>query len=119
MRVVLDFEILGDSLFGFANSALTVDMSSTRDAYLSFLTLTDDPLSAAILTLADRVTPAETSQADSLTVSQVAERLNVAVNTVYSLCASRKLRHHRVGEGRGTIRITNSDLDIFRRSTQV
>lgn len=46
-------------------------------------------------------------------VRQVAERLQIAEATVYQLCATRQLRHFRVGTGRGTIRIREEDLDEF------
>jgi excisionase family DNA binding protein len=48
-----------------------------------------------------------------LTVRQVAERLQVSTAVVYQLCAGRKLVHHRVGSGRGTIRIAEEDLAAF------
>lgn len=48
-----------------------------------------------------------------LTVKQVAERLNVAVGTVYALCAAGKLEHVRVGAGRGTLRIEEEALQRF------
>lgn len=50
-----------------------------------------------------------------LTVAQAAERLNVAAKTVYDLCGSGKLAHHRIGAGRGTIRIKPGDLEEYRR----
>jgi excisionase family DNA binding protein len=46
----------------------------------------------------------------TLTVKQVAERLGVAPATVYSLCGGRKLKHQRIGLGRGVIRIREEDL---------
>jgi excisionase family DNA binding protein len=48
-----------------------------------------------------------------LTVKQVAERLQVSQAVVYQLCAGRMIRHHRVGAGRGTIRIREEDLAAF------
>jgi excisionase family DNA binding protein len=41
-----------------------------------------------------------------LTVKQVAERLGVSPDTVYALCQAKKLRHVRVGLGRGHIRVS-------------
>ena len=45
-----------------------------------------------------------------LTVRQAARRMNVDDRTVYSLCRSGELAHHRIGNGRGTIRITPDEL---------
>jgi excisionase family DNA binding protein len=39
------------------------------------------------------------------TVRQAAEILQVSIATVYALCAARKLRHVRIGFGRGSIRV--------------
>lgn len=48
-----------------------------------------------------------------LTVGQVAERLNVSLGTIYAACQSGRLRHYRIGRGRGAIRITEEDLQLF------
>lgn len=48
-----------------------------------------------------------------MTVKQVSERLNVSVATVYALVSSGNLACHRVGVGRGRIRITESDVDAY------
>lgn len=48
-----------------------------------------------------------------LTVKQVAEKLGVSPTTVYGLCQRRKLRHARVGLGRGAIRIEEKDLQCY------
>jgi excisionase family DNA binding protein len=45
-----------------------------------------------------------------LNPAEVAERLRIALSTVYTLCAAGKLRHSRPGLGRGTIRIDDADL---------
>jgi len=44
------------------------------------------------------------------TVQEVARRLAVCEGTVYSLCTSRKMRHVRLGAGRGAIRISEDAL---------
>ena len=49
----------------------------------------------------------------NLTVSQVAERLGVAVATVYTLCSRRKLAHVRIGVGRGAIRIPEQAVEEY------
>jgi excisionase family DNA binding protein len=54
-----------------------------------------------------------------LTVKAVAERLSVSEATVYSLIESGKLRHHRIGMGRGTIRVTEEFLQEFLDGTEV
>ena len=45
-----------------------------------------------------------------MTVKQAAEKLEVSQATVYALVASGRLRCHRVGLGRGCIRITEEHL---------
>ncbi len=47
------------------------------------------------------------------TVKQAAEQLGVTPATVYSLCGNRKLKHQRIGVGRGVIRIREEDLRAF------
>ncbi len=49
-----------------------------------------------------------------LSVKQAAQRLNVSKSLVYALCAEGRLKHYRVGIGRGTIRIDESDLPSVR-----
>lgn len=48
-----------------------------------------------------------------LTVHDVAQRLNVSVACVYALVASNELPHVRIGTRRGTIRISEDDLEVF------
>lgn len=54
-----------------------------------------------------------------LRVSQVALQLAVSKQTVYRLCEEGKLTHSRIGSGRGTIRIKQSDVDLYLRGAQV
>jgi excisionase family DNA binding protein len=51
-------------------------------------------------------------------VKQVAERLQVSVATVYQLCAEGRIKHHRLGLGRGTIRITVEQLRQYLEETE-
>jgi excisionase family DNA binding protein len=48
-----------------------------------------------------------------LTVRQVAERLSVSRATVYGLVSSGALVCSRIGVGRGTIRISENELERF------
>lgn len=48
-----------------------------------------------------------------LTAKQAADRLGVATATIYSLCGSRRLKHQRIGVGRGVIRIREEDLQAY------
>ena len=69
---------------------------------------TTDDTSAAILTLASVM---QGDQAEKpLTVKQAAERLNVSPDCIYQMIEAGKLKHRRVGNGRGTIRINPADL---------
>ena len=47
---------------------------------------------------------------DPLTVKEVADLLKLSLGAVYALCKAGKLPHHRLGQGRGAIRIDRQDL---------
>lgn len=53
-----------------------------------------------------------------LTVKQVAERLAVSQTCVYQLIATGKLACHRIGIGRGAIRVGEDDLAAFVESSR-
>ncbi|MCA9028949.1 MAG: helix-turn-helix domain-containing protein [Planctomycetaceae bacterium] len=53
-----------------------------------------------------------------LTVREVAERLKISPSCVYQLVESGKLAHHRIGTGRGAIRISEDDLNNFLSATR-
>jgi excisionase family DNA binding protein len=46
----------------------------------------------------------------------VAERLNVSLSTVYGLIESGKLACHRIGRGRGAVRVSEEDLGAYLES---
>ena len=50
-----------------------------------------------------------------LTVEQAASRMKVSRSLVYSLIDAGKLVCHRIGIGRGTIRLSPTDLEDFIR----
>ncbi len=52
------------------------------------------------------------------TVHETAERLKCSSALVYALCAEGRLKHHRLGLGRGTIRITEEQLLQFLKETE-
>jgi excisionase family DNA binding protein len=54
-----------------------------------------------------------------LTVKATATRLHVSVNTVYALCAERKLRHVRIGVGRGKMFVPEDAIDEYVRARTV
>lgn len=54
-----------------------------------------------------------------LNVKEAAERLNVSAATIYLLCASRRLRHSRVGLGRGKISITEEAVAEYLKGREV
>ncbi|MCY2967400.1 MAG: helix-turn-helix domain-containing protein [Planctomycetota bacterium] len=41
---------------------------------------------------------------------QLAERLNVSLSTVYGLIETGKIACHRIGRGRGAVRVSEEDL---------
>jgi len=47
---------------------------------------------------------------DLLTVKEASDLLKLSHGAVYALCASGTLAHHRLGQGRGAIRIDRQDL---------
>jgi excisionase family DNA binding protein len=51
--------------------------------------------------------------AEPLTVKEAAPRLGLSTASVYALCATRKLRHRRVGVGRGKIVIPPDAIDEY------
>ncbi len=57
--------------------------------------------------------PESDSPAKLLTVAVVAQRLVVSQSLVYQLIESGRLGHHRIGTGRGTIRVSESDLESY------
>jgi excisionase family DNA binding protein len=48
-----------------------------------------------------------------LTVRETAERLRISEATVYALCSARKLRHQRVGLGRGKLLIPSDAVTEY------
>ena len=54
-----------------------------------------------------------------LSVKQAAQRLGVSTALVYSLCAKKRLRHERLGLGRGVIRIPEDAIVEYRQSHTV
>jgi excisionase family DNA binding protein len=48
-----------------------------------------------------------------VTVKAAAQRLEVSTSTIYALVAAGKLRCHRVGLGRGAIRISEEHLEDY------
>jgi excisionase family DNA binding protein len=53
-----------------------------------------------------------------LNVEQTAKRLNVSTATIYGLVNSGQLRCHRIGTGRGVIRVSEDNIREFLASSQ-
>lgn len=51
-----------------------------------------------------------------LTVKQVADRLNVSQSIIYALVEAGQIVCHRIGVGRGSIRIAEEDLARYLKS---
>ncbi len=74
----------------------------------------------AVLTFAETMQPqACTESPEFLTVNEAAKMLSIDPQTVYRFCWSGQLAHHRLGTGRGTIRITHDAIKSYRQSTPV
>jgi excisionase family DNA binding protein len=52
-------------------------------------------------------------QTELLTVKEAADRLRLSPASVYALCAGRKLRHQRVGVGRGKILVPSDAVSEY------
>lgn len=52
-----------------------------------------------------------------LTVQEAADRLKVSESTIYALVKAGRLRSHRVGLGRGVIRISDSAIVDYLATT--
>ena len=53
------------------------------------------------------------STANALTVKEAAFLLRLSIASVYALCSAKKLRHQRVGVGRGKILIPSDAVDEY------
>ncbi len=53
------------------------------------------------------------------TVKEAALRLSCSADLVYQLCGAGRLRHVRLGMGRGRIRIREEDIEEFLRGASV
>ena len=83
-----------------------------RETFQTYLQDGNDPLQAALLTLAEAV-QAEKQGDKPLTVKQAADAMSISVHRVYELCAEGSLRHSK-----NPIRIRPSDIEAHYRSTQ-
>ena len=63
--------------------------------------------------------PADDGAPRLLAVKEVASRLGVSVSTIYGLVSSGQLPAHRIGVGRGAIRIAASDVKVFLDANRV
>ena len=54
-----------------------------------------------------------------LKIEEAAKRLSVSRSTMYQLVEKRQLPHHRIGLGRGAIRISEVDLVEFLRQRRI
>lgn len=79
-----------------------------NDSYTRYLGLTGEPVSAAILTLAEVLGGSSATPPVMLTVAQASERLGVSPNLVYQLCSNGRLAHTKFGR---SIRISPEALE--------
>jgi excisionase family DNA binding protein len=55
----------------------------------------------------------------AMTVKQAATRLEVSRSLVYAMVSAGRLRHYRIGTGRGAIRIPEEAIDEFLKTAEV
>ena len=48
-----------------------------------------------------------------MTVHEVAKRLRISLACAYALIESREMAHYRIGVGRGTIRVSEEQIQAF------
>jgi excisionase family DNA binding protein len=89
-------------------------MTSIAETFEHFRQLTDDV--PAVILAVGSVLAGEQVAAKSLTVNEAAKLLRVSADSVYALCETGKLKDHRIGNGRGTIRILPADLIRLQRT---
>ncbi len=53
-----------------------------------------------------------------MTVQQVAERLSVSDSFVYARIADGSLKHFRLGNGQGGVRVSEAHLQVFLRNRE-
>lgn len=63
--------------------------------------------------------PGVADEPEFLTARQAARHLNVSQGFIYRLCANGKLRHYKLGDGQGALRIRRDDLLEFVRGCRV
>ena len=85
-------------------------ITQVESTYNHFLALTGEPNAAAALTQCVYLQGEQSATNAPLSVADAARALGVSSRTVYDLCESGKLRHSRIGRGRGTIRITREAI---------
>jgi excisionase family DNA binding protein len=83
-----------------------------------FRSITGDATAAAVLVLAEVLTDSKPAEApsDSLSIAKAAHELGVSKTTVRNLIALGTIRSHRIGTGRGRIRIRREDLNEYQES---
>lgn len=94
-------------------------MHTIESTYAHFLALTGEPNAAALLTHAAALQAPSSKPTDApLTVADAAAALGVSQRTVYDLCDAGRLRHSRIGRGRGCIRITRDAIAEFQHASE-
>lgn len=94
-------------------------MLGVEQLFYEYQRVTNDQQAAAILTLADVMNSQKPNQPEYLTVAEAAKVLSISPHLVYQLCRCGRLRHERLGTGRGTIRIASAALRSYQRGTPV
>ena len=90
-------------------------MSDVPMLYLRHFDLTKDPQAAALLTLAEILSSRQSF--GLMTVADAADYLNVSRDTIRNLIDSGKIPASRIGNGRGTLRLSVADLDRYKKES--
>ncbi len=83
---------------------------NVKELFTDFLSVTNDPVAASNLVIAQAIIGDGKPAGATLDVKQAAAFLGVSLGTVYSLCNQEKIRHSRIGR---LYRFKPEDLDEY------
>lgn len=54
-----------------------------------------------------------------MTIAEIAKKLHISPACAYALVESKELAHYRIGVGRGTIRVSEEQLEAYLKKKEV